>query len=321
MQSHSCETFSTAGMPVRQRLARWVEFGSQTLSEMSVDPVDPHTFEASLSRVELGELGFCWMRTTPATAQSDSSHIGPWAAPMQDSVLLIVQDSGRCWMDHCGWAGELAPGDLVFRSPTSPWRTRILESTSMIFVKIPTVRLAASLGDFDLLRGAPLKYAQGRSGLAASVIRSIQRAFASDTQDTWTDDVADLILDSVKISCRGQGHDGRSDGVDLSRQHLRREICFFIEKNLTDPEFGAATIAAQFSLNPRVLQRLFAEVGQTASRYILERRLARAAKMLRQLRRRTITDIAYSVGFNELSYFCRRFTAHFGATPRAYRKH
>jgi AraC-like DNA-binding protein len=33
----------------------------------------------------------------------------------------------------------------------------------------------------------------------------------------------------------------------------------------------------------------------------------------------TVTDVAYAVGFNSLSYFCRCFQDVYGVTPAAYR--
>jgi AraC-like DNA-binding protein len=33
----------------------------------------------------------------------------------------------------------------------------------------------------------------------------------------------------------------------------------------------------------------------------------------------TVTDVAYAVGFNSLSYFCRCFQQAYGVTPAAYR--
>jgi AraC-like DNA-binding protein len=37
------------------------------------------------------------------------------------------------------------------------------------------------------------------------------------------------------------------------------------------------------------------------------------------LKTRTISEIAFSIGFQELSHFSRRFTQRFGRSPRAYR--
>jgi AraC-like DNA-binding protein len=47
-------------------------------------------------------------------------------------------------------------------------------------------------------------------------------------------------------------------------------------------------------------------------------RLDRGAELLRE-EAGTVSEIAYAVGFNSLSYFSRRFKKHFGTSPSAYR--
>ena len=58
--------------------------------------------------------------------------------------------------------------------------------------------------------------------------------------------------------------------------------------------------------------------GQTPTEFLLELRLQRAAALLRT-GAQEIGDIACDCGFENLSYFYRRFRERFGQTPRAYR--
>ena len=56
-------------------------------------------------------------------------------------------------------------------------------------------------------------------------------------------------------------------------------------------------------------------------RFILEQRLERSRAMLCDpaMNPRTISEIAFAIGFKDLSDFSRRFTERFGQSPRAYR--
>jgi AraC-like DNA-binding protein len=76
-------------------------------------------------------------------------------------------------------------------------------------------------------------------------------------------------------------------------------------------------VAGRRGVTPRYLQMLFESEGTTFTEYVLAQRLARARRMLAEpgLRHRTISAIAFEVGFGNLSYFNRMFRRHFGMTP------
>jgi AraC-like DNA-binding protein len=77
------------------------------------------------------------------------------------------------------------------------------------------------------------------------------------------------------------------------------------------------TIARANGLSERQAQRLFAQAGSTFSEFVLEQRLLQARRLLLQASNRTrkVSDIAYAVGFNDLSYFNRSFRRRFDTTP------
>ena len=81
--------------------------------------------------------------------------------------------------------------------------------------------------------------------------------------------------------------------------------------------FPVHTVAARHKVSPRYVQRLFDESGSTFTEYVMEQRLERAYRLLRdpRLADRTMTTIAFASGFNDLSHFQRRFRGRFGTPP------
>lgn len=78
-------------------------------------------------------------------------------------------------------------------------------------------------------------------------------------------------------------------------------------------------LSSQISLSPFHFHRIFtAAVGEPVSKYILRRRLERAANILKDSEA-SIKEIAYDWGFSSASSFCRSFKRYFGETPEAYR--
>jgi AraC-like DNA-binding protein len=87
--------------------------------------------------------------------------------------------------------------------------------------------------------------------------------------------------------------------------------------NLANGSLTVAAIAARHCLTPRYLHKLFEGEGTTFAQFILGERLDRAYRMLRDPRfvARTITSIAYDVGFADVSYFNRTFRRRYNAAP------
>jgi AraC family transcriptional regulator len=79
-------------------------------------------------------------------------------------------------------------------------------------------------------------------------------------------------------------------------------------------------IAEQVGLSSFHFLRLFSRViGVTPHQYLLRSRLARAARLLAQ-KDRQITDIAFDVGFADLSNFIRTFGRAAGVSPKRFRQ-
>ena len=84
-------------------------------------------------------------------------------------------------------------------------------------------------------------------------------------------------------------------------------------------EHTVAALARMAKLSPYHFLRSFKSVtGVTPHQWLLRARLRAAAEKL-AITRAPVTDIAFDVGFDDLSNFTRTFRAEFGASPRQYR--
>lgn len=91
-----------------------------------------------------------------------------------------------------------------------------------------------------------------------------------------------------------------------------------VECNLSDYTFTVEKMADGMHLSrTQLLRKLKALTGLSPNDFIKNIRLARAAEMIRN-RMDTITQIGYSVGFNDQSYFTKCFKKEFGCTPTEY---
>jgi len=91
-----------------------------------------------------------------------------------------------------------------------------------------------------------------------------------------------------------------------------------VEARLTDPGLDPNELAAAAGLSYHQMYRaLRDDAGVTPSRFIRTVRVECAAELLRR-GAGSVTEVAYSVGFESLSYFGRAFQERFGETPSAF---
>lgn len=96
---------------------------------------------------------------------------------------------------------------------------------------------------------------------------------------------------------------------------LEQQLWPLVEARLHDPDLSPAVLAEAAALSYHQLHRaLRDELETTPSRFIRTVRVECAAELLRQ-RAGSITEIAFSVGFESLSYFSRAFHERYGCSP------
>lgn len=94
----------------------------------------------------------------------------------------------------------------------------------------------------------------------------------------------------------------------------------FVEKHLDEESLNAEMISKALSVSRSGLyNKLQAITGQTVHEFIRSIRLKRAAQILKK-GDQTVGEIAFQVGFNDLSYFNRCFKKEYGCTPTQFRK-
>ncbi len=100
------------------------------------------------------------------------------------------------------------------------------------------------------------------------------------------------------------------------------DVLNYLQRNFSNPQLDPQTLADDLSISVRYAHKLMRLTGRSFREALIGLRLdaARLAFAGNRGPRRTIAEIAISVGFNDLSQFNRHFRAAFGMTPRAARR-
>jgi DNA-binding response OmpR family regulator/nitrogen-specific signal transduction histidine kinase len=106
--------------------------------------------------------------------------------------------------------------------------------------------------------------------------------------------------------------------VSSADERFLQRATAVLEEHLTDPDFDPEAFATAMAISRVHLNRkLRGLLGLRTSDFIRNLRLKRAAELLRA-KSGTVSEIAYQVGFNHLSYFARCFKEQYGKLPSEY---
>ncbi|MDY3919995.1 MAG: AraC family transcriptional regulator [Candidatus Limivivens sp.] len=112
----------------------------------------------------------------------------------------------------------------------------------------------------------------------------------------------------------------RDSEFSESQEHLKllRSILSYLSENYRR-SISLSEMAEQFHLSPKYFSRFFHQnFGKTFTEYLNDYRILQACELLSGTDD-TVLSIALSCGFENVSYFIRRFKAAMGCTPGEYR--
>ena len=103
--------------------------------------------------------------------------------------------------------------------------------------------------------------------------------------------------------------------IDELDKKLLDEIKETIEENMVDSDFNVSILQKKMGMgNKQLYRKLKALTGQSPVEYIRDMRMQKAAKLLKA-GKFSVSEVMYTVGFSNSSYFSKCFSKAFGMTP------
>ncbi len=299
-----------------KRVDAWRELISQTFVPLELGDTEPTHFFGTLDHFDIGDAQFTRItgdrqrvtRTKQLATKNDSA---PFLISLQVSGQGLLQQDGR----EC----LLRPGDLSLYDTRRPYELIFPEELEQIVVAIPRQILDGRLYMRPELTATSINAHSAIGRILGDYIGSVARQAATLTVAEKTE-LADAMLNLLVTALVYIAPHVDAAPSTVRRGHLTR-IKVYIESEIENVELSPLTIASALRITPRYLHRIFQSEGTTLMRWILNRRLEHAARRLRDplQARKTVTEIAFELGFNDTSHFSKVFRATFGMPPRDYR--
>jgi ligand-binding sensor domain-containing protein/signal transduction histidine kinase/DNA-binding response OmpR family regulator len=110
----------------------------------------------------------------------------------------------------------------------------------------------------------------------------------------------------------------RHEEVEDPDHKFLQRLMNLLDANMNDPEFNVAKLVTEIGMSrPVLFRKVKMLTGLSVIDLIRSTRLKKAEMLLRQ-KKMTISEVAFTVGFNDPKYFSKSFHAQFGTTPSKY---
>ncbi|SHK95465.1 transcriptional regulator, AraC family [Bradyrhizobium lablabi] len=149
------------------------------------------------------------------------------------------------------------------------------------------------------------------------VLGELAQASACGRSDVGLDEIGQMFASRFVEVVSGRSH---KPAPASSRDRRRAvETALWIDAH-SHQQINLEDVAAHADISPFHFLRLFSSVlGVTPHQYLVRSRLRHAARLLAD-DARSVTDVAYDVGFGDLSNFVRTFHRAAGVSPRRFRE-
>lgn len=234
-----------------------------------------------------------------------------------EHLFLIMQIEGSCGLEHSGHQNVLDVGECILVDSTKP--------TTFYFGGRFSNHLSLHLPRQLMYSESRFNFDIARKLLADDPMAMMLRALVTKIMTTpETASNAGHLRELVYNATRQAFLSSQGDTPALHAMHdsatkRMQMVDLLIDRHLTESDLSARWLATRLGVSIRTLQQDFQGLGVTCTTVIRDRRLRFARQKIEQLKEQkscgTIAEVAYSAGFNDISYFNRSFKELFDCAP------
>ena len=306
--------FSVREIPASERLAALRDLNDREILAQNLVPLDDHAVQAELVQRRFAGLGvlsaqMCGLRQEEKTRFA--------TRPDNDDIFLGLNINGYRTAHQRGREVKVEEGGgLLLSRENGSFVIYNPAAVQFIGLLLPRARVSPLVPNLDeSVKNMSLQATDclGLLGKYLSALMEEQIVVTPDLQQLVATQVYDIVAAAIGAT-KDAFAEAEGRGVRAARL---RAIKSHIGMHLDTADLSVTAIAACFKVTPRYVHKVFETEGITFSEYVLSQRLERAYRILTDPRfsRRSISSIAYDVGFGDLSYFNRVFRRCYQASP------
>jgi AraC-like DNA-binding protein len=316
------ESFSriitTAELPARERLGYWLDVVCSLYCRLECEPSDEADIFGRIEFSRIADVDFTFVRSNTRRIWTPATRLD---ADSQDHFILLMPQEGAVVLRQGGREAVLRPGDFAVHDCARPYELVFPEAAHALHaLRLPRSRLEGHIRALDDLTAITVS-AQGAEGrLLQSMVDTLSIGL-DKLHPASALAVSEGLTSVVAAGLRSLPDANRGQPSSLAAYHLAR-IRAHLREHVRDPGLSLASIAAAVGLSEAHVGRLFRHEPVPLFRVIQDQRLAGCRRDLADPRwvHRSVSDIAFSWGFNDAAHFSRCFRKQHGLPPTEWRQ-
>jgi AraC family transcriptional activator of tynA and feaB len=310
------QIFSTEDVQPRDRFDCWHDVICRHVIPHDSVPDCRSTFAARVDSAVLADLALVSFDTGSITCTYEKQHLGA----MPDELILVRQMKGAMHLTQNNRSVSLTAGEMTLVDNRTVYSARLSADSSLLVAKYPRRSLTQRVGTIDRFLTRRLAADRGESGLLSDYLRILPAH--TEALGASAPQVSNQLLDLIAVALWKSGGAAEVPHLGSSRAVLGMQLRAAIERNLSDHTLTAEVLAKLVGISLRYANSILSEDNTSVGRLLQARRLEHCRRALADPAKghRSISDIAYSFGFTDMTHFGRRFRHAFGLLPSDYRK-
>lgn len=290
----------------------WNTLIKNRFGSVRAEPRQFQGFRGMISQMDAGGVSMVQCTSSPARVSHDPTLVAP---SIDAGFIIKTQIVGSMRISAGPQTITLNPGDYVICDNSRPYNLDFAEETTIISIPLS----AEYLSNYS-------PFPEDISFIAVSNNNPIRRIAYDYLESLWRNNygamsdfarakLASTFLELAVLSISDQRQANASRR--LSHRELFNRCAAFITQHIHDEALNPAMIAAANGISLRHLQTVFAARDTTVRDYIAHIRMDTALKLLQSnaYNGRTVSEIAYSLGYRSLASFSRSFKTRFAMSP------
>lgn len=309
---------STASVPEDERFAYWLDMICAVYVQLDCEKLHDVRLFGDIEFSRVGSLDLTQLRSNARRLQRTPPQI---RKTCDDYCLVQVQREGKGIVCQDGRMAVVNPGDFVMYDCTRPYELIFEESHhDVVVMRLPRVLLENHVSNLEELTATTIGSHDAAGHLLLSMVETLRRDI-STLHPSSALGVSDAITSIIAAGLRGLPGANLRKNSSLQAYHVAR-IRAYVQERLRDPDLSIQSIAVALQLSPDHISRIFRSEPVMLSRLIWKMRLDACRRDLAdpRLMQRSISDIAFSWGFNNAAHFSRSFREEYRLSPREWRE-